>query len=178
MGTDIDREKFDDSDYARFAERLEECLSALGQLSKYPARLWPCASANSATLMRSALWVLSAEFSGCLEVAGQRGQYLRHISWQHCKFDRPAGVKFLMEVRRIIEPGDSLLLGTDLEKPAAQLLKAYDDELGVTAAFNLNLLARVNRELDADFDLSQFAHLAGSTTKPRSVEIINRNIYC
>ena len=86
-------------------------------------------------------------------------------------FDRPAGVKFLAEVRRILEPGDSLLLGTDLEKPSAQLLKAYDDEIGVTAAFNLNLLARINRELDADFDLSQFAHVARINPEARSVEM-------
>ena len=54
---------------------------------------------------------------------------------------------------RCLRPGDALLLGTDLEKPVAQLLSAYDDPAGVTAAFNLNLLARINRELDADFDL-------------------------
>jgi dimethylhistidine N-methyltransferase len=86
-------------------------------------------------------------------------------------FDRPAGIKFLAEVRRILEPGDSLLLGTDLEKPCAQLLKAYDDELGVTAAFNLNLLARINRELDADFDLGQFAHVARINRQACSVEM-------
>jgi L-histidine Nalpha-methyltransferase len=86
-------------------------------------------------------------------------------------FDRSAGRKFLAEVRNILLPGDSLLLGTDLEKPAAQLLRAYDDELGVTAAFNLNLLARVNRELDADFDLSQFAHVAKVNHDERSIEM-------
>ncbi len=86
-------------------------------------------------------------------------------------FDRPAAVKFLKDVRQILAPGDSLLLGTDLEKPGAQLLKAYDDELGVTAAFNLNLLARINRELEADFDLRQFAHVARINPKSRSVEM-------
>ncbi len=86
-------------------------------------------------------------------------------------FDRPAGVKFLAEVRQTLAPGDSLLLGTDLEKPAAQLLAAYDDELGVTAAFNLNLLARINRELDANFDLRQFSHVATLNHEARSVEM-------
>jgi dimethylhistidine N-methyltransferase len=86
-------------------------------------------------------------------------------------FDRPAGVKFLTEIRRILEPGDALLLGTDLEKPSAQLLAAYDDELGVTAAFNLNLLARINRELDADFQLGQFSHVATINHEARSVEM-------
>src|SRR5271168_4305775 len=86
-------------------------------------------------------------------------------------FDRPAGIKFLADVRRILQPGDSLLLGTDLEKPNDQLLKAYDDELGVTAAFNLNLLSRINRELDADFDLAQFEHVSRINHEARSVEM-------
>ena len=112
---------------------------------------------------------------GLLEVAAhrQRGQHLfvLFLGSTIGNFDRPAGVKFLAEVRRILEPGDSLLLGTDLEKSSAQLLKAYDDELGVTAAFNLNLLARINRELDADFDLGQFVHTARINREARSVEM-------
>jgi len=86
-------------------------------------------------------------------------------------FDRPAGVKFLASVRSILQPGDALLLGADLEKPTAQLLGAYDDELGVTAAFNLNLLVRINRELGADFDLREFAHVAKINREVRSVEM-------
>ena len=60
-------------------------------------------------------------------------------------------------MRALLAPGDALLLGTDLVKPVPQLLAAYDDPIGVTAAFNLNLLARINRELGADFDLAGFA---------------------
>ena len=86
-------------------------------------------------------------------------------------FERPAAVEFLREVRRILRTGDSLLLGTDLEKPVAQLLAAYDDPLGITAAFNLNLLARINRELDADFALPQFRHLARYNPAARSIEM-------
>jgi dimethylhistidine N-methyltransferase len=86
-------------------------------------------------------------------------------------FDRLAGIEFLVEVRRILRPGDSLLLGTDLEKPASQLLDAYDDELGVTAAFNLNLLARINRELEADFNLAHFTHVGRINHQSRSVEM-------
>jgi L-histidine Nalpha-methyltransferase len=112
---------------------------------------------------------------GLLEVAAYRksGQrlFVLFLGSTIGNFDRPAGVKFLAEVRRILEPGDSLLLGTDLEKPSAQLLAAYDDELGVTAAFNLNLLARVNRELGADFDLREFAHLAKINHEARGVEM-------
>ena len=71
----------------------------------------------------------------------------------------------------ILKPGDALLLGTDLEKPVPQLIDAYDDPLGVTAAFNLNLLARINRELEGDFDLSQFEHVARFNSETRSVEM-------
>ena len=117
---------------------------------------------------------------GLLEVAAQRkgGQHLLVLFLGSTigNFDRPAGVEFLAEVRRILEPGDSLLLGTDLEKPSTQVLAAYDDELGVTAAFNLNLLARVNRELDADFDLRQFSHRARINHEARSVEMHLRSM--
>ena len=112
---------------------------------------------------------------GLLEVASYRksGQRLcvLFLGSTIGNFDRPAGVKFLGAVRSILQPGDSLLLGADLEKPAAQLLGAYDDELGVTAAFNLNLLVRTNRELGADFDLREFTHLAKINYDVRSVEM-------
>jgi L-histidine N-alpha-methyltransferase len=112
---------------------------------------------------------------GLLEVAAhrQRNQHLfvMFLGSTIGNFDRVAGVQFLSEVRRILEPGDSLLLGTDLEKPVGQLLKAYDDEIGVTAAFNLNLLARINRELQADFDLGEFRHLSRINPAARSVEM-------
>lgn len=86
-------------------------------------------------------------------------------------FERKAAVGFLADVRRILRPGDSLLLGADLEKPVPQLLAAYDDPLGVTAAFNLNLLARVNRELGGDFDLHQFAHVVRFDSEARGIEM-------
>jgi len=86
-------------------------------------------------------------------------------------FDRDAGERFLAEVRRILYPGDALLLGTDLEKPLPQLIAAYDDPTGVTAAFNLNLLARINRELGADFDLAAFRHEARYNSAERRIEM-------
>jgi len=73
-------------------------------------------------------------------------------------FDRPAAVQFLHSIRETLREGDALLLGTDLQSSVPELIRAYDDSLGVTAAFNLNLLARINRELDANFVLSQFSH--------------------
>jgi uncharacterized SAM-dependent methyltransferase len=61
-------------------------------------------------------------------------------------------------VRHLLNPGEGFLLGTDLKKSEDVLLPAYDDPLGVTAAFNLNILARINRELGGDFDLAGFRH--------------------
>jgi len=117
---------------------------------------------------------------GLLEVAACRKQgqhlFVLFLGSTIGNFDRPAGLKFLTEVRRILAPGDSLLLGTDLEKSVTTMLHAYDDELRVTAAFNLNLLARINRELDADFDLSQFAHEARINPEARSVEMHLRSL--
>lgn len=86
-------------------------------------------------------------------------------------FDRPAGEEFLGEVRRILFPGDALLLGTDLVKPVMQIVAAYDDPIGVTAAFNLNLLARINRELGANFDLARFRHEVRWNEAERRVEM-------
>ena len=86
-------------------------------------------------------------------------------------FDRPAGVRFLQEIRRILKPGDTMLLSTDLEKSVSQLILAYDDPLGVTAAFNLNLLARINRELEADFKLGQFEHMVRFDQAERRIEM-------
>src|SRR5712691_1329727 len=112
---------------------------------------------------------------GLLEVAARRrpGQSLLVLFLGSTigNFDRPAAAKFLREMRRILQPGDSLLLGTDLEKPIPQLLAAYDDPLGVTAAFNLNLLARINRELDANFILEQFEHVARFDPQERRIEM-------
>ncbi|HUZ45503.1 MAG TPA: L-histidine N(alpha)-methyltransferase [Terriglobia bacterium] len=86
-------------------------------------------------------------------------------------FDRKPGEEFLRKVRQTLTPGDALLLATDLEKPEEQLLRAYDDPLGVTAAFNLNILARINRELGGDFDLSRFRHVARYNVRERRIEM-------
>jgi uncharacterized SAM-dependent methyltransferase len=75
-------------------------------------------------------------------------------------FDPTGRDAFLRSVRSALQARDALLLGVDLLKPERELLLAYDDPLGVTAAFNLNLLARINRELQGDFDLENFTHRA------------------
>ena len=86
-------------------------------------------------------------------------------------FDAGSDARFLSEVRSVLAPGDSLLLGTDLMKPPVRMIEAYDDPLGVTAAFNLNLLGRINRELDGDFDLRQFEHVARFNQATGSIEM-------
>ena len=91
-------------------------------------------------------------------------------------FDRDAGEKFLGAVRGILRQGDALLLGTDLEKGTTDQLLAYDDPAGVTAAFNLNLLGRMNRELGADFDLSSFRHEARWNSSERRIEMHLRSL--
>lgn len=73
-------------------------------------------------------------------------------------FDDNEAQRFLRALRKVMRVGDALLLGADLKKDRLVLEAAYDDALGVTAAFNLNLLVRINRELAADFDLSAFRH--------------------
>jgi dimethylhistidine N-methyltransferase len=73
-------------------------------------------------------------------------------------FDADEADKFLRALRRVLRAGDALLLGADLKKEPAVLEAAYDDALGVTAAFNLNLLVRINRELEANFDTHAFRH--------------------
>lgn len=75
-------------------------------------------------------------------------------------FDPPGTDALLRSVRAALSRGGALLLGTDLVKPEPELLLAYDDPLGITAAFNRNLLVRVNRELGGDFDVSRFSHRA------------------
>ncbi|HEV3330562.1 MAG TPA: L-histidine N(alpha)-methyltransferase [Bryobacteraceae bacterium] len=86
-------------------------------------------------------------------------------------FEPDAAIDFLGSVRQCLAVEDRLLLGTDLVKPTKQLVLAYDDPAGVTAAFNLNLLGRINRELDADFDLRQFEHVARYIEKAQRIEM-------
>jgi L-histidine Nalpha-methyltransferase len=82
----------------------------------------------------------------------------------------PARV-FLRQLRNHLWSGDALLLGADLVKPEDQLIPAYDDPTGVTAAFNLNLLARINRELGANFVLRNFEHQAVYNTRVERIEM-------
>lgn len=91
--------------------------------------------------------------------AGERRLVL-YIGSSIGNFDPPEAMRLLRRVRAGMKPGDGLLLGVDLKKDEATLLSAYDDVAGVTADFNLNLLARLNRELGAEFYLESFEHRA------------------
>jgi dimethylhistidine N-methyltransferase len=86
-------------------------------------------------------------------------------------FTRPEATDLLRSIHGLAASGDCLLLGTDLVKSHERLIDAYDDALGVTASFNLNLLARINRELGGRFDLSTFAHAARYNERAARVEM-------
>ncbi len=86
-------------------------------------------------------------------------------------FDPPAAAGFLDQIRAALRPGDALLVGADLVKPEAELLVAYDDPLGVTAAFDKNLLARIDRELGGDFDLDRWDHRAVWNAEASRIEM-------
>jgi L-histidine Nalpha-methyltransferase len=116
-----------------------------------------------------------AYLDGLLDVASRRqtGERLLVLFLGSTigNFDRLAGEQFLREVHTTLRPGDALLLATDLMKPVNELLLAYDDPAGVTAAFNRNLLGRINRELDADFDLARFEHVVRYDEGERRIEM-------
>jgi dimethylhistidine N-methyltransferase len=86
-------------------------------------------------------------------------------------FERPCAIEFLRDLRRYLSPGDALLVGADLVKEAERMLAAYDDPTGVTAAFNLNLLGRINRELGGNFELRAFEHQARWNERENRIEM-------
>lgn len=86
-------------------------------------------------------------------------------------FEPREAEKFLARMSRILTSGDGLLIGLDLQKSSAVLNAAYNDATGVTAAFNLNLLERINRELNANFQLHQFVHSAFYNEEKKRIEM-------
>jgi dimethylhistidine N-methyltransferase len=157
-----------------------EALSRRQRTTYYPidisaAALAQCARELSHIDSVSVVGFERAYLDGLLEVAARRKEHeqilVLFLGSTIGNFDRPAGNEFLRQVRAILRPGDSLLLATDLVKPVRQLLDAYDDPVGITASFNLNLLARINRELDSNFELSRFAHLARWDDEEHRIEM-------
>jgi L-histidine N-alpha-methyltransferase len=125
------------------------------------------------TVLRSAAAAITAEYPG-VAVDAVVGDFTRHLgelprSGRRLiaflgstigNLEPGSRSDFLTELAAGLRPGDSFLLGTDLVKEPARLVRAYDDAAGVTAAFNCNVLAVVNRELEADFDTEAFDHVA------------------
>lgn len=159
---------------------LLEALARRQRVNYYPidissSALSRCQQELSQIDMVSIVGFERAYLDGLREVAGRRFKderlFVLFLGSTIGNFDRPAGEQFLRDVRQTLRDGDALLLATDLEKPVPQLLLAYDDPSGVTAAFNKNLLARMNRELDADFDLSRFEHAVRWDEAERRIEM-------
>ena len=158
-------------------------LSAMrryGPFSYYPIEISRAALVSCETELGdidsvSFVGVESEYLSGLAEVAKRRkpGEHLMVLFLGSTigNFDAGADARFLKRVHDILETGDSLLLGTDLVKAREVLIDAYDDPRGVTAAFNMNLLGRINRELRADFDLRQFEHVALFNESTSSIEM-------
>ena len=86
-------------------------------------------------------------------------------------FERPCAAEFLRSLSHRLQAGDALLVGADLVKNRERTLAAYDDPTGLTAAFNLNVLGRINRELGADFELRNFEHQATWNETERRIEM-------
>jgi dimethylhistidine N-methyltransferase len=136
--------------------------SAQALLQSYPAlRIEAYASDYDAALLR---------LRGERAARGQRLLAL-FLGSNIGNFDRDGARQFLLALRQALRDGDALLLGADLKKDRATLEAAYDDALGVTAAFNLNQLVRLNREFDADFDPRAFRHVAIYQEEAGRVEI-------
>jgi dimethylhistidine N-methyltransferase len=118
--------------------------------------------------------IASEYHEGLRSLAGRRPDGPLVVLWMGSNagnFDRPAAAEFLRGVRATMAPDDRLLLGVDLRKDARTLVAAYDDSKGVTARFNLNLLARVNRELGGEFDLAAFRHVASYDDGPGRIQM-------
>jgi dimethylhistidine N-methyltransferase len=102
----------------------------------------------------------------------QRGRTLAlFLGSNISNFDPFEALNFLRALRTVLSEGDAHLLGADLKKDRETLEAAYNDALGVTAAFNLNVLARINRELGGEFDLRNFRHLAFYNEAAGRIEI-------
>ena len=95
-----------------------------------------------------------------LKIIGGRRKVLLFLGSNIGNFNREQAVDFFRSLRGVMSDDDLIFIGFDLQKDPHVIVPAYDDEAGVTAAFNLNLLKRINRELGGDFDIEQFTHYA------------------
>ena len=127
---------------------------------------------HQATYESGLVEAMAQRASTCPEPGREAGRALALFLGSNLgNFDPPGAEEFLIGLRASLAGGDTLLVGTDLVKPERDLVLAYDDPLGVTAAFNRNLLVRINRELGADFDVSAFHHRALWNAEASRVEM-------
>jgi dimethylhistidine N-methyltransferase len=157
---------------------LLEALAARQYVTYYPIDVSAAALARCSQEMRHAATVITLRQSyleGLHEAVARRGRghtmLVLFLGSTIGNFDRDGAARFLRDIRLALRPGDALLMGADLVKPADRLVAAYDDPAGVTASFNLNLLARINRELGGDFVLPNFKHEARYNSDARRVEM-------
>ena len=137
-----------------------------------------------AGILSSAASAIQSEYPG-IEIAAVCGDFEEHLAKIPSggrrlfvflgstigNLDPGARAEFLAALAAVLQPGDSLLLGTDLVKDVGRLVRAYDDAAGVTAQFNRNVLAVINRELDADFDIDAFRHVATWNSEEERMEM-------
>jgi L-histidine N-alpha-methyltransferase len=163
---------------------LLDAMAAAGTLDRYvPFDV-------SETVVRASAQQLVEQYAG-LRVHGVIGDYERHLDAIPARVGPRLVVflggtlgnflpgsrrRFLRSIARQLNAGDRLVLGTDLVKDPAVLEAAYDDAAGVTAAFNSNVLAVMNRELDADFDLRAFEHVAFYDRRREWIEMRLRSL--
>ncbi|HWP35288.1 MAG TPA: L-histidine N(alpha)-methyltransferase [Thermodesulfobacteriota bacterium] len=147
---------------------IEALLRRQGKLRYVPVDISRSVLEESARALladhpRLAITAIAAEYEEGLEVLRRTPLGPKLLLWLGSNIgnlERPEAAAFLRRLRDLMAPADRLLVGVDLRKDRAVLERAYDDAQGVTARFNLNLLARINRELGGRFDLDAFRHRA------------------
>jgi len=147
---------------------LLEALLTGRRVRYVPIDIWrPVLEESAADLLRRfpllEIVAVAAEYHEGLRHLRSESDRPRLILWLGSNignFTREEAAAFLRRIQGTMTPADRMLVGVDLRKDRAILEAAYDDAAGVTAAFNLNLLARINHELDGNFDLSAFQHRA------------------
>lgn len=159
---------------------IEALLKRQSELKFIPVDISASALESSSRILlqsfpRLSIEAYAAEYFDALSVLSKRPQRGRTLALflgsNISNFGRNEAPAFLRALRSVLKTGDALLLGADLKKDRRVLEPAYDDALGLTAAFNLNLLARVNRELYGNFDLRAFKHHAFYNDEIGRVEI-------
>jgi dimethylhistidine N-methyltransferase len=161
---------------------IEALLARQNRLHYLPVDISPASLEHSSNQLlhaypQLAITAYAADYFGALGALRERRSDRRErtvvlfLGSNIGNFDPDESLTFLTAVRRMLDEGDAMLLGADLKKSSAELIPAYYDPLGVTAAFNLNLLLRINRELDGDFDVSKFQHWADYDEEAGRIEM-------